>query len=83
MTSPKTLCYNVVVKGGKAMKYLKFDFDRFDKWMKKILEDMTVFRCEICKKLTPKKYEGTEPNTCEMCMPKKMPEISTKNDWLV
>lgn len=29
-----------------------------------------TFVCEICHCKTPKQYEGTEPNTCEMCMPK-------------
>ena len=27
------------------------------------------FICEICKCETPKLYEGSEPNTCAMCMP--------------
>ena len=27
------------------------------------------FVCEICKCETPKIYEGSEPNTCSMCMP--------------
>ena len=30
------------------------------------------FICEICKQKTPKKYEGSEPNTCEDCMPKEI-----------
>lgn len=65
------------------MKYLKLNFAKYDKKMKSILDSMDYFECEICKCLTPKKYEGTEPNTCEMCMPKKTPEISTKNQWVV
>ena len=29
----------------------------------------THFICEICKCLTPVECEGSEPNTCAMCMP--------------
>lgn len=28
-----------------------------------------TFICEICKEETPTKCEGSEPNTCAMCMP--------------
>ena len=28
------------------------------------------FICEICGCKTHKNYEGSEPNTCEVCMPK-------------
>lgn len=31
--------------------------------------DKKNFVCEICKKKTPKQYEGAEPHTCEECMP--------------
>ena len=65
------------------MKRLKFNFCKYDKKMKQIVEDMTFFECEICHCLTPKKFEGSEPCTCEMCMPKKIGEISTKYYWLV
>lgn len=29
----------------------------------------THFLCEICGCLTPVECEGSEPNTCAMCMP--------------
>ena len=32
---------------------------------------MEMFNCEICKCKTPKSCEGSEPNTCAMCMPIK------------
>lgn len=28
-----------------------------------------TFICEICGEETPKSCEGSEPNTCAMCMP--------------
>jgi len=28
-----------------------------------------TFICEICGEETPKECEGSEPNTCAMCMP--------------
>lgn len=30
-----------------------------------------TFKCEICGCKTPIECEGSEPNTCEMCMPKE------------
>lgn len=30
---------------------------------------METFICEICGVETPVEYEGSEPNTCCMCMP--------------
>lgn len=38
----------------------------------------TKFICEICKKKTNIKYEGTEPNTCEACMPKNLAKFQRK-----
>ena len=35
----------------------------------KLIERKNSFTCEICKCLTPKECEGSEPNTCAMCMP--------------
>ena len=35
----------------------------------KLIERKNSFTCEICKCLTPNKCEGSEPNTCAMCMP--------------
>ena len=40
---------------------------------KKSLQDKT-FVCEICGEITPKECEGTEPNTCAMCMPCENPQ---------
>lgn len=63
------------------MKYLKINFAKYDKKMKEILNSMGYFECEICKCLTPKKYEGTEPNTCEMCMPLNLGQNQAKTTW--
>ena len=27
------------------------------------------FTCEICHCVTPRRFEGSEPNTCAECMP--------------
>ena len=35
----------------------------------RLIERKNSFTCEICKCLTPNKCEGSEPNTCTMCMP--------------
>lgn len=32
------------------------------------------FKCEICGEWTPMGCEGTEPNTCAMCMPYRVEE---------
>jgi hypothetical protein len=39
--------------------------------MKKKLKVKT-FVCEICHCITPISCEGSEPNTCAMCMPIKV-----------
>lgn len=36
------------------------------------------FVCEICGEKTPKRCEGTEPNTCSMCMPLPEPQNQPK-----
>lgn len=35
----------------------------------RLIEKRNSFTCEICKCLTPNECEGSEPNTCAMCMP--------------
>jgi hypothetical protein len=47
--------------------------------MAKILKSMDYFQCEICGVLTPRKFEGAEPNTCEDCMPRFLHENCGKN----
>lgn len=38
------------------------------------------FKCEICAQYTPKECEGTEPNTCAICMPVLKEEKPTHNE---
>lgn len=33
------------------------------------MKKQPTFICEICHCRTPKSAEGSEPNTCNMCMP--------------
>lgn len=56
------------------MEHFETFFKKYDEKMNKILESMTYFNCEICHQLTPIKCEGSEPNTCAMCMPIKRGE---------
>ena len=37
--------------------------------LSKFITKKSSFTCEICHCLTPKECEGSEPNTCAMCMP--------------
>ena len=39
------------------------------------------FVCEICDCLTPKEYEGSEPNTCAECMPINIEEGGDNNGY--
>ena len=44
-----------------------------DKEIELIIEP--TFVCEICHEETPTKCEGSEPNTCAMCMPEDERQI--------
>lgn len=47
----------------------KSGFDSFDWGRVKNYKAKKGFVCEICHCLTPVECEGSEPNTCAMCMP--------------
>ena len=65
------MCYYGVVRCKNLLKG-----DRFMRKRQKRRQEF--FKCEICKCKTPLKYEGAEPNTCEMCMP--IPKIFNSFD---
>lgn len=50
---------------------------KYDYKMNKILESMDYFECEICGKLTPRKFEGADQNTCADCNPESLGENLT------
>lgn len=51
----------------------------FRSMLAKLIEKRTSFTCEICKCLTPNECEGSEPNTCAMCMP--LPESENRGQY--
>ena len=50
------------------LKFYKLQSPQFFDFGVEVVEDDT-FICEICGEETPLICEGSEPNTCAMCMP--------------
>ena len=61
----------------KEIKRTREDM-KYEFRMKKALDSMDYFVCEICGILTPRKYEGADPNTCCDCNPPEYWENSAK-----
>lgn len=56
-------------KQGAEIYVNMFDDTNDIDWSKIKNYKKTHFICEICGELTPFECEGSEPNTCAMCMP--------------
>ena len=56
-------------KKGAEIYVNMFDTPNDIDWGKVKNYKKTHFQCEICGCLTPIECEGSEPNTCAMCMP--------------
>ena len=49
--------------------YICYDTEELKRWKPKKAGRKPKFRCEICGEMTPKEFEGGEPNVCEDCVP--------------